>query len=75
MNTQRQWIYDDTTDSLIEKDIQFFSNFFKIFDEFQVGVINLGIINMLTALSQAKDNMVTIKAYLRDPKLEDANKG
>ncbi|KAI0235476.1 hypothetical protein L0F63_006147 [Massospora cicadina] len=33
MNTLWQWIYDDTTDSLIEKDIQFVSDFFKIFDE------------------------------------------
>ncbi|KAI0243898.1 DNA topoisomerase 2 [Massospora cicadina] len=31
--TTCKWIYDDTTDSLIEKDIQFIPSFFKIFDE------------------------------------------
>ncbi|KAI0244722.1 hypothetical protein L0F63_003949 [Massospora cicadina] len=33
MNIQWLWIYDDTTDSLIEKDIQLIPCFFKIFDE------------------------------------------
>ncbi|KAI0226004.1 DNA topoisomerase 2, partial [Massospora cicadina] len=33
INSQRQLIYDDTTDSLIEKDIQFVPGFLKIFDE------------------------------------------
>ncbi|KAI0220538.1 DNA topoisomerase 2, partial [Massospora cicadina] len=33
INSQRQLIYDDTTDSLIEKDIQFVPSFLKIFDE------------------------------------------
>ncbi|KAI0243501.1 DNA topoisomerase 2 [Massospora cicadina] len=36
MSSQRQWIYDDTTDSLIEKDIQFVPGFLKIFDEILV---------------------------------------
>ncbi|KAI0244747.1 hypothetical protein L0F63_003436, partial [Massospora cicadina] len=44
INTQWLWIYDDTTDSLIEKDIQFVSSFFKIFDEVLVNATDNKVI-------------------------------
>ncbi|KAI0219404.1 DNA topoisomerase 2 [Massospora cicadina] len=42
---KKTWIYDDTTDSLIEKDIQFIPSFFKIFDEVLVNTADNKIQN------------------------------
>ncbi|KAI0228546.1 DNA topoisomerase 2 [Massospora cicadina] len=54
----------------------------KLTEKLQAGVLMLGIINMLTALSQAKDNMAMVEALNSTkcgsisgiPNLEDANK-
>ncbi|KAI0226239.1 DNA topoisomerase 2 [Massospora cicadina] len=59
-----------------------FGSHCELTEKFQVGVLKSGIIYMLTALSQAKDNMAMVKALdstksgciLGNSKLEDANK-
>ncbi|KAI0244662.1 hypothetical protein L0F63_004978, partial [Massospora cicadina] len=64
MIIQWQWIYNDTMDSLIEKDIQFVPGFFKIFDEVLVNAANNKIwdptMSKIKVTIDPKQNLISV---------------